>query len=204
MQSSLGKLLTSSDIENMHIMLERLSGSLKDEKYSTDEKDEDGNIIGSKGQPVCSPALAVAGATSIPKGYKFPWKPNGEFGRWLDGFCDAAAFTAFKKYHYRMSAVVEDHISINLKATEGEKRKVRELMGRVSSDINLAEADRGASDVSDRMVEGLNMAATRQKVTQVAAGAEALSNQQENRGMTGSIKNWNNFGTGQTKIIPPP
>lgn len=184
-QSSLGKLLTSSDIENMHIMLERLSGSLKDE-------------------PFCRPAYEIETDTRIPRGYNIKmdaWKPGGEFGRWLDGFCDAAAFSAFKKYHYRMSAVVEDHIAMNLKATDGEKRKVRELMGRVSSDINLAEADRGASDVSDRMVEGLNMSATRQKVTQVAAGAEALDGANGNRRMTGSIKSWSNFGTGQTPAV---
>jgi hypothetical protein len=95
-----------------------------------------------------------------------------------------------------MSTLIEDHMSINMKATEGEKRKMREMVSRVSTDINLAEADRGASEVPDRMVEGLNMAATRQKVTQVAAGAEALDGQRENREMSGSIKNWNLF-TGQ-------
>jgi hypothetical protein len=179
-QSSLGKLLTSADIENMHIMLERLSGSLKDE-------------------PACQAVRArLSGATAIPADFSstFTWRPGGEFGRWLDGFCDAAAFSGFKKYHFRMSAIVEDHIAMNFKATESEKRKMRELMGRVSTDINLAEADRGASEVADRMVEGLNMAATRQKVTQVAAGAEALDGQRENREMSGSIKNWNIF-TGQ-------
>jgi hypothetical protein len=98
---------------------------------------------------------------------------NQRFMRWLSVYCDASAVAAFKKYHYRMMSIVEDALRINQKASDYEKERVRDLMSRITSDIQLAESDVEASAVSSRVLSGSDVETDRTKMMNQAATVEA-------------------------------
>ena len=100
------------------------------------------------------------------------WDPKSRFGRWLDEFCDASAVVAFKRYHYRMMATVENHLRMNRKATENEKTMARDLMARVTANIELAERDREARFASGRIRAGMSGEAGRQDLAQYTSAME--------------------------------
>lgn len=86
------------------------------------------------------------------------FEPEGDFRRWLESFCDASAIAAFKKYHYHLMALVEDHLTLNQRITEWERAKARSFMERVTRQIALAEMDADSSIKADQLLAGLRNA----------------------------------------------
>jgi len=149
LQASLGRLLTGDDINNMFIMAQLEPGELK----------------------------GIGFNQSVRRMNDAGWnKVSTRFKRYLNVFCDSMAVSAFKKYHYRMMSITEDQLRINQKATDYDKGKLRDLMARVSTQIELAERDLESSSVSDRMLAGLDTEADRERVGRVMNSSEANRN----------------------------
>jgi len=163
-QASLGRIITGDDINNMFIMMQKEPGELRGKWNATDGE------------------ITAADWTKV----------NGRFKRWLGVFCDGSAVSAFKKFHYRMMALAEDHMRMNLKATDYEKSRFRDLLGRVSADIELAERDLDSSNVTDRLLAGLDTESDRERVAQMGATSEAQRAAFWNQQMVnrGTLWNW--------------
>lgn len=160
-QASLGRILTSDDINRMFVMAQVYPGQLGFDEANNRMDDASWN------------------------------KLNHRFRRYLSGFCDAMAVSAFKKYHYRMVSITEDQLRINQKLTENDRAKTRDLMARVSTQIELAERDRDSSNVADRMIAGLSSESSRHDSSEMAAAVEAQRNAAENNRMRNSMTSYN-------------
>jgi hypothetical protein len=166
LQASMGRLLTGDDINNMFIMAQLEPGELRGVGFNQDLRRMDDS------------------------GWN---RVSSRFKRYLNTFCDSMAVSAFKKYHFRMMALSEDQLRINQKATEHDKSKFRDLMARVSAQIELAERDMESSSVADRMLAGLDTEADRERVASMGASAEAQQAAMWNERMKNNITLWNWF-----------
>ena len=167
-QASLGRIMTGDDINNMFIMMQKEPVELRNQ-WDSLRKD------------------IKAGA----------WNTmNPRFKRWLDTYCDGASVSAFKKFHYRMMAITEDHMRMNQRATDYEKSRVRDLMARISSDIELAERDLDSSTVPDRLLAGLDTESDRERIAQMGATSEAQRAAFWNQQMVNRGTLWNWFKPG--------
>jgi len=165
-QASMGRLLTGDDINNMFIMMGVQPGFLNGQWDAANH-----DITNFKDR------------TDI----------SSRFKRFISVYCDAAAVSAFKKFHVRMMSISEDQLRVNQKATELEKGRLRDLLARASTQIELAERDLDASGVADRMLAGLDSEADRERVAQMGAAAEAQQAAMWNERMKNNITLWNWF-----------
>ena len=99
---------------------------------------------------------------------------SGTFGRWLSDFCDASAVSAFKRYHYRMITIVEDHLRLNRVASDYEKDQIRNLMARVTTDLEAGEADRASAELPEQYLNDLAMEGDQQEVSASTSSHEAF------------------------------
>jgi hypothetical protein len=177
-QASLGRLITGADIKNMFIMLGRPEGSL------SGSKTEKGTAFDEMGQPTELSFTSYNEKSCEPdsKTGKVSWEPEGRFRRWLETYCDASAVSAFKKFHYRLMAVVEDHLTLNQKVTEYERSKARSLMERVTKQIALAEMDADSSSRADQMLAGLTQEGNASDARDTMISTDTLSAARENSG----------------------
>ncbi|MCC6952989.1 MAG: hypothetical protein IT290_02610 [Deltaproteobacteria bacterium] len=102
------------------------------------------------------------------------WQPTGVFGRWLSDFCDASAVSGFKRYHVRMMTVIEDHLRMNRHASDYEKGMIRDLMARVSADIDLAERDRTSKEMAEQFLNDLATEGDQQEVSNSTSSFEGF------------------------------
>ena len=94
-----------------------------------------------------------------------------------------------------MMAVAEDHLLLNRKATEADKKYTRDLMGRVTTDLELAERDMQGNMTAERNVEGELIQADRTTVEQMNEFGRSLQNMDTNNKQMGSTAN-NMTGSG--------
>lgn len=73
-----------------------------------------------------------------------------EFNRFIETFCDASAGAAVKKLHTRMLSIALDHLLLNQKITDEDRKMVRRLMDRVSEYLTLAAQD--SSSMANSMI----------------------------------------------------
>ena len=78
------------------------------------------------------------------------FQKHPEFNRFIETFCDASAGAAVKKLHARMMSIALDHLLLNQKITEEDRKMVRRLMDRVSDYLGLAAQD--TNSVANSMV----------------------------------------------------
>jgi len=170
-QASMGRLITGDDINNMFIMMGREPGDLRD----------GGGVSGARTWDDQNKTIVPAVWNNV----------NSRFKRFLSVYCDAAAISAFKKFHLRMQSILEDHLRLNQKATDYEKAKIKDLVSRVSNQIELAERDLESSSVADKMLAGLDSESDRERVSQMGAAAEAQDAAFWNEQMKNKITLWN-------------
>lgn len=70
------------------------------------------------------------------------FKDTSEMELFINTFCDTSAAVAFKKLHLRMRSIALDHLLINQKINESDRRVITKLMNRVAEYLGLAEEDR--------------------------------------------------------------
>lgn len=193
-EASLGKIFTAEDFVKMFKLIGEAPGTLPYLESSSatslanspcDSINKTVNNSPDTGISILIPKLADLRN----------WKPGGYFGQYLDNLCDSAAIGAFKRYHYRMMAVAEDHLLLNRKATEADKKYTRDLMGRVTTDLELAERDMQGNMTAERNVEGELIQADRTTVEQMNEFGRSLQNMDTNNKQMGSTAN-NMTGSG--------
>lgn len=145
-QASMGRIITANDVNNFFIMAKLQPGELRNAAFHHDLR-----------------RMNDQGWSRV----------DDRFKRYLGNFCDAMAVAAFRKFHYRMMSIIEDQLRINQKATDHDKAKIKDLMARVSAQIELAERDYESSSVADRILAGLEIEASREQVGNLQAAQEA-------------------------------
>jgi hypothetical protein len=112
---------------------------------------------------------------------------KGKLKRVVDHYCDATAIAAFTRYHTRLAAIVEDHLTLNQQITSADKAKVLSLVNRVSDQLQYAEADFAASAPIEAIGTGVLQAKDRKAAGYTSAVAEANQDAQTEASYTGGL-----------------
>ena len=103
-------------------------------------------------------------------------EPGGKLKRFLDAWCDASARAAFVRYHTQLSSIFGDHLTLNRQINDGDRARMIDLIGRVSSTLSLSQADEDANASVEAALTGLSVQNDREKSSETAAAVAANIN----------------------------